>query len=72
MLYWRCEIKKTIVAANIPGVKESLPKISHEYLVEVGDTCVFVEKMINLFNNTEMSKMVANINFEFVNENYSI
>ena len=64
--------KKPIVATNIPGVKESLPKISHEYLVEVGDPRAFAEKIIELFNNTETSRKVANNNLEFVNKNYSI
>jgi len=64
--------KKPIVATNIPGVKESLPKISHDYLVEVGDPRAFAEKIIELFNNTETSRKVANINLEFVNKNYSI
>lgn len=64
--------KKPIVATNIPGIKETLPSISHKYLSEIGEVNSFAKNIITFFKDTELSKSIGFENYKFLVNFYSV
>ena len=64
--------KQPIVATNIPGIKETLPSVSHKYLSEIDEVNSFAENIITFFNNSELSKGIGLENYKFLVDFYSV
>ncbi|SFZ90114.1 Glycosyltransferase involved in cell wall bisynthesis [Flaviramulus basaltis] len=65
-------LKKSLIASDCDGNKDLVKNNYNGYLININEIDLFVEKVIELYNNTELREKFENNSFIFFEENFNL